>query len=162
MSNWTHINCSVRGEFSHEKLAELFGEPILDTNSPDQFVYGSRKYNKQEDIVIKSHKQSKLPCGETPLHYQLIKQKHYHNKKNHYECFGLDEDVVVMWGDLRWFDMGDKEQFKEIEDVVNKFLNNFSVRQLTMQAYEEYSGKTFIWSSIFNSKPKLLEFQEEE
>ena len=48
MSNWTHINCCVRGEFTEEKLEELFGKPILDCNSSDQFVYGSRNELERE------------------------------------------------------------------------------------------------------------------
>ena len=116
----------------------------------------------KEEKIAQSHKQSKLPCGEEPLKYMLRKQKHYHNKKNHYECFGCDEDVLIIWGDLRWFGMSDKTQFKEIEDIVYKILNTFSydVRQLTMQAHEEYSNKTYIWSSVFNSKPTLTVFEE--
>lgn len=164
MSNWTHINCCVRGEFTEEKLEELFGKPILDYNSSDQFVYGSRKYKKQEEKIAQSHKQSKLPRGEEPLKYMLRKQKHYYNKKNRYECFGCDEDVLIIWGDLRWFEMDDKTQFKEIEDIVYKILNTFSygVRQLTMQAHEEYSNKTYIWSSVFNNKPTFTVFKELE
>lgn len=157
MSNWTHINCCVRGEFTEEKLETLFGKPVLDYHSTDKFVYGSKKYKKQEELVFKSYEQSKLPCGEGPLHYKLIKHNHYYNKKNNFECFGTDEDVLIIWGDLRWFEMSDKKQYKQIEDIVENILVEFpySVRQLTMQAYEEYSGKTYIWSSTFNCKPTL-------
>ena len=164
MSNWTHINCCVRGEFTEEKLEELFGKPRLDYNSSDQFVYGSKKYKRQEEKIIMSHSQSKLPCGEQPLNYMLRKQPHYHNKKNNFECFGCDEDVLIIWGDLRWFGMSDKEQYKEIEDIVYKILNTFpyNVRQLTLQAYEESTRTTYIWSSVFNSKPTLTIFEETE
>ena len=162
MSNWTHINCSVRGEFTQEKLDELFGKPVIDYYSPEQFVYGSKRYKKQEEMVSKSHEQSKMPCGELPLEYMLRKQPHYHNKKNKCEVLGCDEDVLIIWGDLRWFEMSNEEQYKQIEDIVYKILNAFpySVRQLTMQAHEEYSNKTYIWSSTFNSKPTLTVFEE--
>ena len=162
MSNWTHINCSVRGEFTQEKLDELFGKPVIDYYSPDKFVYGSKRYKKQEEIVSKSHEQSKMPCGELPLRYMLRKQPHYHNKKNRCEVFDCNEDVLIIWGDLRWFEMSNEEQYKQIEDIVCKILNAFPycVRQLTMQAHEEYSGKTYIWSSVFNSKPTLTIYKE--
>lgn len=163
MSNWTHINCCVRGEFNEKKLEELFGKPILDYNSPDKFVYGSKKYINQSKKVNESYKQSKLPSGEEPLHYRLIKSKHYHNKKNRYECFDVDGDVLIIWGDLRWFEMSDKKQYKQIEDIVKNILKEFpfSVRQLTMQAYEEYSGKTYIWSSVFNENPTSIVLNHE-
>lgn len=53
--------------------------------------------------------------------------------------------------------MSNEEQFKQIEDIVYKILNTFeyAVRQLVMQAYEEWSDKSYVWVSAFNSKPTL-------
>lgn len=164
MSNWTHINCCVRGEFTQESLEKLFGKPIINYRTPEQFVYASRKYKANEKKVYELYKQSKLPYGEHPLYYMLRKEPHYYNKKNLCESFGCDEDVLIIWGDLRYFEMSNEKQYKEIEDIVYKILNAFpyNVRQLTMQAYEEYSNKTYIWSSVFNSKPTLTVFEEPE
>lgn len=157
MSNWTHINCSVRGEFDTKKLEELFGKPILEWDLAHQFVYGTKKFKKQESKIFDSYRQSKLPCGEHPLSYKLIKKQRYYNKKDNISVSGCDEDVLIIWGDLRWFEMSNEEQFKQIEDIVYKILNTFEydVRQLVMQAYEEWSGKSYVWVSAFNSKPTL-------
>ena len=154
MSNWTHINCSVRGEFTEEKLEELFGKPAIPIYANETLKYGSRKWKKINKKIYESYDQSKLPSGEHPLYYELKKG-----------CGNYcDSDVLIIWGDLRWFEMSNEEQYKEIEDIVYKILNAFPycVRQLTMQAYEEYSGKTYIWSSVFNSKPTLNVFRELE
>lgn len=157
MSNWTHINCCVRGEFTDKELRELFGKPILDWDSPYQFVYNGEEFKSQVKKVEKSFKQSKLPRGEHPLSYKLIKKERYDNKKNQVSVSGCDEDVLIIWGDLRYFEMSDKEDFKQIEDIVYKILNTFDccVRQLVMQAYEDYSRKNYVWVSTYNSKPTL-------
>lgn len=147
MSNWTHINCAVRGTFDKDKIEVLFGKPAIPIYARENLKYGSRKYNKMTKKIFESYDQSKLPSGEHPLYYVLKKG-----------CGNYcDSDVLLIWGDLRWFEMSNPEDYKQIEDIVYALLKSFpySVRQLTMQSYEEYSGKTYIWSSVFNETPTL-------
>ena len=152
MSNWTHINCAVRGTFNKDKIEELFGKPVIPAYACEELKYGSKKYEKMIKKMVESYDQSKLPSGEHPLYYELKRG-----------CGNYcDSDELWVWGDLRWFEMSNPEDYKQIEDIVYKLLSAFphSVRQLTMQAHEEYSNKTYIWSSIFNSKPTLMVFEE--
>ena len=153
MSNWTHINCNIVGTFNEQKIEELFGKPVLDWKLPYQYTYGSKKWEKAERLVEESYNQSKLPCGEVPLNYVLRKPPTYKRETN---VYGVDEDILTLWGDLRGFEMSNKEHFKQIEEIVNKIINSdSSIRSFILQAHEEYSGKTYIWSSSFDNKPIL-------
>lgn len=147
MSNWTQINCCVRGEFTKNELEKLFGKPILDYHSKYKFPYDSKEYKEQEKLIEKLYNQCKLPFGEEPLNYKFIRGSRGKS----------DADILIIWGSLRWFEMSNTNQYKQIEDIVKNILAQFpySVRQLTMQAYDEFSKKTYIWSSVFNSEPIL-------
>lgn len=165
MSNWTHVNCCIRGDFDREKIVELFGEPTIEWCRQNKYecYNNNSKYKKIEKKIIASHEQSKLPCGEEPLHWELYKpdQTPIHKNSN-FEVYSCDQDVLTITGDLRWFDM-DENGIKIIEKICTDILDayDYGIRQLIMQVYESYSGKTWIWESTFGSKLKKFEFAEE-
>jgi hypothetical protein len=126
MSQWTHVNGSIRIDSLRIVGAPMPGLPMTVSDIEERLGRVVRFDDSEWETTV--------PCGsEGSLEYTVTENP----DKHHLAAF-----TVNIWGDLRDYGSGDVH---EIEEWLNKVVKDWMIRDLVVNVDVEFSGERIIF-----------------